>query len=282
MKKIIFKTVAGAYQLYFRGLYKLNPQKAAAKAVKLFSKPRIRKFRPQEMAVLDKAWVTDMDYEGIKIKTYLWEGGHKKALLVHGWEGHAGHLGAFVEPLQKEGFSVIAFDGPAHGRSQGKYTNLVHFGNLINRLITKFDINVIITHSFGSASTAYALNITRHPVDKLVMITSPDKMEDIINEYGDVMNFDKPLREEIFNYIQKVLGRNPKEVKISELAQQIKTGEIMLVHSPDDRILSYRNTERIYKNLSNARLLAPENKGHYRILWDEEVIKEVVEFIKNR
>src|SRR6476619_6407329 len=47
--------------------------------------------------------------------------GHGPAiLLVHGWGGHAARLSRFVEPLEAAGFSVIAFDAPAHARSSGK------------------------------------------------------------------------------------------------------------------------------------------------------------------
>src|SRR6185369_13228471 len=41
-----------------------------------------------------------------------------RVLLVHGWNGHAGRLSSFVQPLVEAGFGVVAFDAPAHGISQ--------------------------------------------------------------------------------------------------------------------------------------------------------------------
>jgi pimeloyl-ACP methyl ester carboxylesterase len=278
-RKILLQAVVSGYRVDFKGLYIIAPEKAAAKAVELFSKPRIRKFRPKEMEVLSKAEQGEVKYEGLKIKTYRWGIGKKTVLLVHGWEGHAGHLGAFVEPLVSEGFQVLAFDAPAHGGSEGQNTNLLHYGNLISRLSEENNVEAIITHSFGSAATAFALYKKQHSIKNLVMITSPDKLEDVLDEFGNLMKFNISMRQHILQYIEKLYGRNPKEIQVSLHAPQMDVENILLVHSPDDRILPFSNTKKIYQNLPNATLEAPKNKGHYKILWDKEVVEKVVNFI---
>ncbi len=40
--------------------------------------------------------------------------------LIHGWTGRAAFMSAFVEPLNAEGFDVVALDLPGHGRSSGR------------------------------------------------------------------------------------------------------------------------------------------------------------------
>src|SRR5882724_4574089 len=40
-------------------------------------------------------------------------------VLVHGWNGRASQLGAFVEPLVRAGLQVVAFDAPGPGASAG-------------------------------------------------------------------------------------------------------------------------------------------------------------------
>jgi pimeloyl-ACP methyl ester carboxylesterase len=281
-KEIVFKTLVTSYSLYFKGLHKIAPKTATRKAFELFSKPRIKKYRLKELEVLNKAQLGQIEYEGLKIMTYKWKGGNKQALLVHGWEGHAGHLGGIVEPLIKAGYTVHAFDGPAHGKSEGKFTNIFHFGNLISKLVKKHRINTLISHSFGSAASTYALNSIQFKIDNFIMITSPDKMEDVLNEYGDLMKFGYSLREDILSYVEKMYGRNPKEMQVSIHAPKMNVDKILLIHSPGDRIIPFKNAKRIYENLQNATLQAPENKGHYKILWDKEVIDNVVEFVNRK
>src|SRR5690606_9574208 len=38
-------------------------------------------------------------------------------VLVHGWGGWRGQLGAFVAPLVERGRRVVAFDAPGHGEA---------------------------------------------------------------------------------------------------------------------------------------------------------------------
>ncbi|MFW6193451.1 MAG: alpha/beta hydrolase [Gemmatimonadota bacterium] len=56
--------------------------------------------------------------------TYAWGEEGPTVLLVHGWSSHTGHMTGFVDPLLRRGFRVVAFDGPAHGRSPGARTDI--------------------------------------------------------------------------------------------------------------------------------------------------------------
>ena len=51
----------------------------------------------------------------------------KKVLLVHGWSGRSTQLFAFADKLLENGFMVISFDGPAHGKSTGRTTMMPEF-----------------------------------------------------------------------------------------------------------------------------------------------------------
>ena len=94
-------------------------------------------------------------------------------LLLHGWEGQAADLAAFVAPLRQAGFGVLAMDLPAHGASAGQQMSipqaaraLVAVGKALGPL------HSAIAHSIGSGVLAEALNAGLS-VRRAVFIAAP-------------------------------------------------------------------------------------------------------------
>ncbi len=88
--------------------------------------------------------------DGKHIQCYRWGRASKTILVVHGWAGRATQFRRFVKPFLKEGYQIIGFDGPAHGKSDGKSTDVIEFKNTIIALATRHgNIAGILAHSFG-------------------------------------------------------------------------------------------------------------------------------------
>src|SRR5262245_14171103 len=96
------------------GLSHLAPGVAARLAERLFLTPPRHPAPDRERDLLAVARTGVVRVNGGRVRTWTLGAG-PRILLVHGWGGRGGQLGAFVEPLVARGFSVVWFDGPAHG-----------------------------------------------------------------------------------------------------------------------------------------------------------------------
>lgn len=76
---------------------------------------------PSSRPVLRAADRSTVDVGGTPVTSYTWGEG-PAVLLVHGWSSHAAYMTGFVDPLVEQGFRVVAFDAPAHGRTPGDRT----------------------------------------------------------------------------------------------------------------------------------------------------------------
>lgn len=280
MKKISLQLLLSAYRIYFTLLFQLQPRLGARIAFNRFATPFTKKLRAKERVMLGKARKETYQYNGIPIRTYTWGSGTKTALLVHGWEANGGSLGAFVEPLTEKGYKVISFDGPAHGNSGGKQTNLIHFGDLVAELIRMHTPDTLITHSFGSGSSIYALyrNQDLH-IRKMIMLTTPDRMEDIFSEFTRIMKINQEGKESIYDHLYSLFGIRVEDMTVSGTAAECNISELLIIHSPSDRILPFRNAQKVAAGFPNAILEAPKNMGHYKILWHPSTIESVNKFI---
>src|SRR3546814_18722917 len=52
-------------------------------------------------------------------------------LFAHGWSSHGTRFLPWVEHLRGNGYAVVAFDQPAHGRSDGRRSTLPEFARTL-------------------------------------------------------------------------------------------------------------------------------------------------------
>lgn len=271
-------------QLGFNTIGRLFPKKAAKIAFELFSTPRIRAKHKVSDPILESARLFEFLYGKQILKGYEWGSGEKLVLLVHGWESRGTALRTFVPALVQEGYRVVAFDGPAHGNSDGKTTNLIHFaGGVLAAIRQAGKVYGIITHSFGGASTVFALShLDPHlTVDKLVLIAVPDSMHKILDDVADVFKLPKTIKKYFFKLVEGRLKKSVKEVDVSLAYDKLQVKETMIVHDLMDAVVPFQNAENIYKNWENITLLVSEGYGHYRLMKNPDLIARVAKFIQS-
>ncbi|HJW94878.1 MAG TPA: alpha/beta fold hydrolase, partial [Thermoanaerobaculia bacterium] len=110
-----------------RVLSRTAPRIATRVAADLFMKPRRFRTPPREQALLEGAERFEIRAgEDTTIRAWRWGNG-PVVILTHGWEGRGSQMASFVAPLVASGRSVVAFDAPGHGRTDGNRSSLPHF-----------------------------------------------------------------------------------------------------------------------------------------------------------
>ena len=112
-------------------------------------------------------------------------------------------------PCLKKVYRVVTFDGPAHGDSPGRLTNLVHFSKAIRAIINRLGgVEAIIAHSFGGAAAVFALAHVdpEIEVEKLVLVGTPNRLETIIQSAIKTMNIPPPAARRFRQKIEKITG----------------------------------------------------------------------------
>ena len=147
-----------------------SPSSAVERAAVAFLTPRAPKERRDLMLEGGYTSALKTPEGGISFQS---AGSGPAVLLLHGWEGQASDLEAFAHPLLEAGFQVVAMDLPAHGRSEGRQTNIPQSARaLIAAGKVLGPMQAVIAHSIGSAMLAEALHAGLE-VQRAVMIAAP-------------------------------------------------------------------------------------------------------------
>lgn len=236
----------------------------------------------KEKAFARKARLFDLGVEGKRIQCYAWGEG-PLIYLVHGWAGRATQFHKIVAGLVKSGFRVIGFDGPAHGRSEGRSTSIQEFEATLRALYAHSgEPEGIIAHSFGGGAVLYAA-MNGLPVRKLINIASPTIGDEIINTYLTTINGSPETGRYFKDYVLRTTGKPFEAFTALHFIEHLpKPIDLLLIHDTDDREVSLSHALALIERYPQARLYQTSGLGHTRILKDENVIEECIAFFRDR
>jgi pimeloyl-ACP methyl ester carboxylesterase len=219
-----------------------------------------------------------MDFE---IQLYKWEGGDKKVLLIHGWEGQAGNFSDMVEELLRYGYSVYAFDAPSHGFSSRGKTSLFEFTTLVGILIRRFQVEDLVSHSFGGVATTYALyNNKDLVINKYVLLTTPDKFVERIDDVSQMVGITEKVKRRLIERLEQELNIDVNTLSVSEFVKSINVKQALIIHDKNDKVIPIDRSKNVHKNWGVSEFKEIEGTGHFRILRTKEVISEVINYLE--
>ena len=269
-------------QLAFQLLGPIFPNLASKVAYRLFSTPRVRAKHKISDENIERAKLFEVLYGKSLLKAYEWGKGDKTVLLVHGWESRGTAMRSFVPALVEKGYRVVAFDGPAHGNSDGKRTNLPHFSGAVKAMIRHLDgVDAIIAHSFGGATSVFSLAWDQDAplLNKLVLIGVPNRMEGVLDNALRTLKAPKIVAKKFKSIIQTKVAVPLKEANVAEAGKRMKLGEALIVHDKQDPVVPFSEAQTTFDQWDNANLLIVDGIGHYRLMKNPEVVKRVVDFV---
>ncbi|MDE1206593.1 alpha/beta hydrolase [Tenacibaculum larymnensis] len=263
-----------------KALQFISVSKAAKFGARLFTTPVNFPIPKREKVMLESAQKKTINVPSISRDVQVLSYGYstKKVLWVHGWAGRSTQLYMIADKLLEKGYMVISFDGPAHGKSTGKTTEMPEFLETITEINKQFGpFEAAIGHSFGGVClyNAFSEGFT---VNKLVTVGAADKISDVI------LNFTKNLQvKPIIAHKMKSLFDKKWQRDIDTHSSSVKARSVkiptLVVHDSFDGDVDVSCAIAIRQNLQNGKLLITEGLGHTRILRNPKVASKIVDFI---
>ena len=276
MKSLLPKIVGAL--INFIGVF--NTAYASKLALKLFSKPRNGQLTPHAITFLDTATSkTTLYYDNLPIQTYQWEGSKETVLLAHGWESNSGRWRHKIKKLHKEGYNIIALDGPAHGGSGSDTFNAILYAEFINVVSQKFKPTAYIGHSVGGMAVVIFLRKqTHHTAEKIVLLGAPSGFKGIMKRYKEMMSYSQKISKGIDKQIEFKFGHPPEYFSTADFVKNIDT-KGLLFHDKNDPVIPYQDGLDIEAQFKNAKLISTEGLGHS--LKGNFVSDELIQFLSH-
>ena len=252
-------------------------------ALQLFLTPGRKPIGAREAALRDSAQREVMVCRGREVATYKWGNSPRRVLLCHAWGGRGTTLGEFVPPLLAHGYSVIAFDAPAHGASPGTISDMVEYVSTIGMLRDRYgSFDAAIGHSFGAGNLLWALRDYGLRAEKIVLIGCFVHGIWIIEAFGDALRLPKHIVRGMRDLLEK---KYPGELVWERLSMpdilKSVSAPVLVVHDRDDKVIPFSHALQLHGSAHGpSEVFATSGLGHRRVLGDRDVVRKVVEFIE--
>jgi pimeloyl-ACP methyl ester carboxylesterase len=258
-----------------------SPKLVTLFAAKLFTSPIKHKIPKRELEMDAKSTKKLIEIPKInkKVVLYQYAKSSKKILLVHGWSGRGTQLFKIAVELIKEGYSIVSFDAPAHGKSPGKSTIMSDFIETILEIERQFGpFDAAVGHSLGGMSLLNAVK-KGLAINHLAIIGSGDIVTDILDDFVAKLELNPIISTQLRLYFEKKYGVEMDSYSGYKSAMDI-TIPVLVVHDKNDPEVPVSAGINIHKHLKNGELFLTEGLGHRKILGNHLVIEKVIKFIK--
>jgi Serine aminopeptidase, S33 len=268
------------------GLSRLAPSAAVRLAERLFLTPPRHPAPDRERDLLARARPGTVRVNGRRIATWTWGAG-PRILLVHGWGGRGGQLGAFVEPLVARGFSVAWFDGPAHGASEGRRVTIPEMAAALRAVGGALGpVRGIVAHSGGGVVSAWAIRqwVRDGFVDlpeAIALVAPPADFQAHFERFARGCRLAVGARDRLQHRLERRVGEPLGAFDLPRFARDLPL-TALVIHDREDVEVPWREGAAIAAAWPGAELLTTQGLGHRRILRDPAVVARVSTFLEGQ
>ena len=262
-------------------LWHLAPKTTKNILLKRFFKPSSYALTPLERECLEKGTRFSIYVHDQEIRCWKWGRG-PSILFVHGWNGRGVNFVYFFEALINSGYSVVTYDAPAHGVSDGLATNYFELSDAVRSFLDPsqgLDIQGVIAHSIGASAVINCISKDTPSIDT-VLIAPALKLKELLFNSFNQHGVPKIVYQNLVAEMEAYYGYDVHQDNPFNLAKTISS-KMLIVHDTDDRTIPYMDSKTLAEKTDHVVLHTTQGLGHKRILRDKTVVDFITTYIFN-
>jgi len=204
-------------------------------------------------------------------------------LFVHGWNGRGVQLHHFFQPALNDGYSIVFFDAPAHGKSEGEITNYLEVTESLNAIFNHEigkEIAGVIAHSMGASAVINHMSRYHHEIP-LVLIAPPLRLLELLITSFQMHGVPRQIYLNLIREVEQTFQLPLDTQNPIDLIYTL-SNKILIIHDAQDRLTPIGPSIRIAGELENVELIQTNGFGHNHLLRKMEVVRQAIHFIDNQ
>jgi len=268
-----------ATRVAMRALERTAPSLGAALAERLFFTPPRTSLTPPIRDVLATGRPFRVCVEDGRVAAWVWGRGPAVA-LVHGWGGRGGRLATpFVAPLLASGFSVVTFDAPGHGASDGRLSSMPQVARALAAVADAAgSLFGVVAHSMGGSATALAMSQGLQ-VERAVFIAPAADPARYAQDFAQLLAVGPAALAEMRRRSEARLRFRWSDLNVPRMAAKLDT-PLLVVHDRDDPTVPWEEGAAIATAWPGAELVTTTGLGHRDIVRDPSIVARAVDFLR--
>lgn len=259
----------------------VSEKKAAEKAFKLFCTPQQAK-KKKLHRVPEKGEKLSFTLNGLTVRGQRWNHPQQqKVLIIHGFESSYQYFDKYIAAFIRKGYEVIAFDAPAHGRSDGKQLTLPLYIAMLQKIYELYGpVDRFMAHSLGGLALTHFLETIPHTADtKVVLLAPATETVSAVDAFFNLLGLHDNIRKQFDELILNIAGVPPEYFSIKRAMHHIRA-QVLWFHDEGDRATPVKDAIEVQKDQhAHLELVITQGLGHRKVYKDEAVRKRILEFL---
>jgi pimeloyl-ACP methyl ester carboxylesterase len=217
--------------------------------------------------------------EEISVNGFKWGKGRHTILLTHGWASKAADFSEIIAALrQLPEVTLIAFDAPGNGSSEGHLSNLLLFTEAVKAVIeNQGQPDILIGHSIGAMANIAALQeAAESSASLLISLTPLIRIKESFIASMDAVRASAETKKTMLRKIESYFNKSDDEFNLDHTYHLDNRIKHWIAYDKEDMISPYEYVEGFLKNHPDILSKSYDNAGHDRILKDPQVIADIL------
>ncbi len=268
-----------AARVAMRALEHTAPSLGAVLAERLFFTPPRTPLAPPARDLLETAQPFRVCVDDGRVAAWAWGRGPAVG-LVHGWGGRGGRLAAaFVAPLVAGGFSVVTFDAPGHGASDGTLSSMPQVARALQAVADAAGtLFAVIAHSMGGSASALAIS-NGLQVERAVFIAPAADPARYADDFAATLGVGPVAMAGMRRRSEARLRFRWSDLNVPRMAQAFDV-PLLVVHDRDDPVVPWEEGAAIAGAWPGAELVTTTGLGHRDVVRNGEIVARAVDFVR--
>ncbi|MEO7214240.1 alpha/beta hydrolase [Mucilaginibacter sp.] len=216
---------------------------------------------------------THLNFNGFK-----WGSGTRKIVITHGWGSKAADFSELITALcQIPHTTVIAFDVPGNGSSEGELSNGALFAEAAKAVMSQYGApDILIGHSLGGMANVMALNDNGAKPKLLISVTPLIRLKENFESSMTAAGVSAEMQTAYLKSFKELVGRAASSYDVEKLYQSGPEQDHFLLYDEADMISPYKFIRDFLSTRPFIRNKNYTGAGHAGIIRSPEVIADIV------
>lgn len=276
---------------YFRIVGRISPGLVLPFLLKRIFTPAQPSIRDSHQQILEQGRTLSVTLpasggrSALNIQAYSWspvpqKSQGKTVLLMHGWGRNALDFYKAIPELLKAGYDVLAFDAPAHGRSDGEQSTMLDFSDALQAVMDQIMVPyAIVAHSVGCVAAVSALATGKYPVQKLVLNAPTVNLKSFVDHQLDGLEISGGLRKLFHQQAPATLGFDLAEQSLTQYVGKLSQHQVLVLFDASDKTVSDKDVVAYLAKEPHFKSRATIGYGHRKMMRSMSVTNLIVQFL---
>jgi pimeloyl-ACP methyl ester carboxylesterase len=228
--------------------------------------------------------VSDDDFakRELNFNGFKWGQGKYKVLITHGWGSKAADFYELISKLSElKDLTIIAFDAPGNGSSEGELSNLLLFKSAVKAIIAEFGTpDVMIGHSLGGMANMMVLTELEISPVLLISISPLIRLKENFEYSMDLIGISADAQNRFLESFTEKFNVPASGYNLIDGYRANDKINHLLIYDKNDPISTYDFLSEFLDNNPSINSQDYEGAGHERIIKSEQVVNNMINAIK--